>query len=148
MDLPRKPGPTHRVLLIAQAGQAVTEHRMSLKTVQDVGKVSEGSKGGSGKGQGRAGWREHHQDRNLYIEIQTERDFRDQSAASSFYQRGQAAERGSAPPNTTQVVQGRVRRKPRSALSACTEEHPSESHPLLTAYGKLKAVPTSVLAGM
>lgn len=142
MDLLRKPGPTHRVLLIAQAGQAVTEHRMSLKTIQDVGKVSVGSNGGSGKGQGRAGWREHHQDRNLYIEIQTERDFRDQSAASSFYQRGRA------PPNTTQVVQGRVRRKPRSVLSACTEEHPRESHPLLRAYRKLKAVLTSVLAGM
>lgn len=50
-DLLRKPGPTHRAPLMTQAGQA--EHRMPLKTVQDVGQVSEGSKGGGGKGQGR-----------------------------------------------------------------------------------------------
>lgn len=35
MDLLRKPDPTHRVPLIAQAGQAVTEHQMSRQTVPE-----------------------------------------------------------------------------------------------------------------
>lgn len=49
-----KPCPAHGMLSCdCSAGQALAEYRMGLKTVLDVGRVSEGPNSGRGKGQGR-----------------------------------------------------------------------------------------------